>query len=56
MSKALFRVLIVIGCALDVVIPTTVAHFAPGALLPASIFTAFATTIGVGVASFYVKR
>lgn len=56
MKKSIFRLLIVLACAIDVTIPVVVAHFAPAALLFASIFTSFVTTIGVGVAGFYVEK
>lgn len=56
MSKTLFRFLIVLAWVLDVTIPVVVAHFAPSFLLFAGVFTGFATTTGIGVASFYVKK
>lgn len=56
MTKSIFRLLIVLACAIDVVVPVVVAHFVPSLLLFAGIFTSFVTTIGIGVASFYVKK
>ena len=56
MSMTLFRVLVVAAFAVDAIASGVVARFAPSGLLITGILVPFATTIGLGVASFYVKK
>lgn len=56
MPIVLFRVLFVLSFALEAVIINVVAAYAPAFLLPVSIFAPFIFIVGLGVASFYLKR
>ena len=56
MSLSLFRVLVVAAFTVDAIVSAVVANYAPSLLLPAGILTPFITTVGLGIASFYLKK